>query len=1498
MATSALTEKVYVPCIKAELQSFLAPITAESFNPHVACYICGANCLSAGGLRTHMIKHGAAYDDLVVLRDLRNADDRRLYHTDRTVAQKLEFTMLKPVTHGKPVLEVECACGKIVTKPSLKYHLQKSKQHKDAPVSDELVIRFSAFKDGRQQEKKGADKLLHNTFEVAYKLHTDMHRAGAASSPAATAPPPEQVPSPHTQEIQAHTAALIALMKHQLAPGQTPPRVVHDTDVHMQAGSCIQAKPGDTNTDIEIRRAAKAFVVPTKVQMLRLRKRRNFTWPCGTSCGAVDLSPFFKEKRCKKHNILYAKMFFSMFKFKGRALGMREAFTTLYQNGMMRDAFDLDIMSERTHWAHKIFDAMSALADVVALQAEEAGDTVAATCANNFNKRFKTPTKGSRKGVKADNHERRKQLDRRRQSELAPTSLRNYTAVKAAHDIGIIHRENIEGFKATGILPKYVQRCLNALMTAYLQNRTAVNRPGEWNRFPLDKMQACVDDAAQWYVVIDDHKTIATAGELGRLISDEVKKPMRLHLELQCKEQNLLFPPPRGQPADGKSRRYTQLHRNSEYFAHAFTPDHQYTEPTLDRKTQRSMIKDKANRAKAAEMSRLIESDAGAGRSATLWAAVSAHDEPTGDKHYDLTEGSPELQALTIKAFVQVFLGELPVLTDEDAAMYETRTTADIIKQFRDGERAAKLAKSHGPKPIGANCMDGDSDDATTSGGELPASSSHGPGGTDGAVRSKRRLPTVNQQHTQRGHTERPLKKRRIVHGVMQDGTGGAASCAKVEWNTTVEAFLRDEKQVNPRDSAGSAGRVCMTVVEKRVVLTQLGDLVAASGMVCQPTAQWAEVVKMRAPATTPIRDIVKAASIAQLAVRFMDWRLGATASGDGADMCTDHPIAPQMASDGVPTAVDDPCRDGGGDHGVDHVVDDDWHYEDEAGEEEEKEVDPEVDLLVEAHAMLAAVEAEERLAPPDVKAILSHGNRLAAGADTAGMQCGVSVWDWSRGHGCTPHMPQSPPAEADEDAVAPADTDPGTRMNAATQWGSTEEQTRAGVRDDGSGTGAGDVPCMTSGSSYGQPTPPCGEVASAMHVSVGVAPDGQQSDAVGATHAVHVEGRQLAGTDGDPCNCGGGGSDVERVALITSMEAFELRNTAGTASPGPITPQQCATPHGDSSDGDTGAAVRHSRSEDPAARIRIHSQPSADAVGDAFASGCITSFLNAERPVRRHAGPICMRSYLEPPEKRYVLTVCMQQCPLSQPGPNVTKCEEWLAESSEAELPVDAEPKTMVELCKRFRRYLKLAIETKAAEMQAAATESTQVYSATHPMCTAVHVRVAMDLGVAPELLVTPLPPDDFCLLYAPIAARAGPTWMESRNSTGYLIGEATKDLQCRQEGAAQRLKLLLAKRTRAAGKTVEAHRLTLNGRAGWPGEDNFQELAELCQCKLQCFSLDNDGCLMPHATAGSSDRFTLNIGHYKTGHFVLLAGSVVSDADPTEGCNTEGGDAPTIAA
>jgi hypothetical protein len=317
---------------------------------------------------------------------------------------------------------------------------------------------------------------------------------------------------------------------------------------------------------------------------------------------------------------------------------------------------------------------------------------------------------------------------------------------------------------------------------------------------------------------------------------------------------------------------------------------------------------------------------------------------------------------------------------------------------------------------------------------------------------------------------------------------------------------------------------------------------------------------------------------------------------------------------------------------------------------------------------------------------------------------------------------------------------------------------------------------------------------------------------------------------------------------------------------------------------------------DDPEARIHIIDQSISQAHGttqhvmepassesvapqqqEAFTSECIDTFVAGEKPLVRHGGLTCTRLYLKPNEKRYVLTVCMQELPLSQPGPGVIKCREWLNNASVTDLPSDTKPETMVELCKRFRRYMKNAINNKAAEQPIGTTGSMQVQLVPEPLHTPAYLRVALHLNVAPELLVTPLPPDDLCLFYAPIAAVAGSTWMESRSSVGYLVGDTMKNTQKQQEIAAKRLKQLLIDRTYAAGDEAEAKRLSLGGRDGWPSEDNFQELAEVLQCRLQCFSLDMDACSMPHALVGSSDRPLLNIGHYKAGHFVLLAGSTV---------------------
>ena len=682
---------------KEKVKDFIGGLTAISFNPAVRCSECNHRFKTAKGLYDHYIKVGIPAPDLAPLKVLRNERDRTNYAAE-PVQYRPESSYISPDKHGI-CTRVWCnTCMCTVPKLQVKPHFTTSVAHRADPLSLDELAQWDSITDGwgiQHRKKVPKTDAEVSTFEAACKQAFPDPPALVQCDVAVPCHMCPQQPalihvmpsvSTPAAELQANTDMLPAPLQH--APSTT----------HRQ--------PTPPVGPYSIRTRAKTFKLPSPEQLASNKARRRFRWPVAVNCG-VDLSIFETDCMTQEtsHHVLYAKMFFSLFYFGTEVVSLKDVYKKLYEDGTMREAFTLELLSPRLNWSRKIRHAMSRLAKSLSLAYEDDGDIIGAMRAANFDERFRANVKKANKRATIDSLLRRKEIDRHRLTLVAPVAYRNYAAAKAARDIEIIHRENLQAFNDTGCLPKFVGRVLNSLTTGYMQFRTVVNRAGELNRFPADRMQACVDDPSQWYVIVDGHKTIRTSGPLGRHVSDEAKPVLRRHLALQCRKRNLLFTPIRNQKACTTCK-YTQMHRHSMYYALACTPEYPYTEPTLERKLQRSEIMKKENRVKATAMAQRVDYEEDAKRPAALCAEVMGHLGETGTKHYDLNVGSPERQATTIRAYVEIFLGELPELTEADEFIYATRTTADIVRQFREAEltdnrrrKAQKLSAHEGTAP-------------------------------------------------------------------------------------------------------------------------------------------------------------------------------------------------------------------------------------------------------------------------------------------------------------------------------------------------------------------------------------------------------------------------------------------------------------------------------------------------------------------------------------------------------------------------------------------------------------------------------------------------------------------------------------------------------------------------------------------------------------------------------------------------------------------------------
>ena len=124
--------------------------------------------------------------------------------------------------------------------------------------------------------------------------------------------------------------------------------------------------------------------------------------------------------------------------------------------------------------------------------------------------------------------------------------------------------------------------------------------------YPSDKTlvgntQEFIEDPDAWYVVVKHHhKTISSAGYLGRYIPPELKAVQRKVIKFGCETRNLFLAPPR------EKTQHIAVHKLVREWAKVYTPGCQYPEPTLIRKTVETEIAAKKNVDKAARMNKLI----------------------------------------------------------------------------------------------------------------------------------------------------------------------------------------------------------------------------------------------------------------------------------------------------------------------------------------------------------------------------------------------------------------------------------------------------------------------------------------------------------------------------------------------------------------------------------------------------------------------------------------------------------------------------------------------------------------------------------------------------------------------------------------------------------------------------------------------------------------------------------------------------------------------------
>jgi hypothetical protein len=437
---------------------------------------------------------------------------------------------------------------------------------------------------------------------------------------------------------------------------------------------------------VSIREEASAFKSFSKKELDAMGGRRVYKWPLEKDCGLEfeGLWEFMVSRTKAKGNSSTAKdyyqgchYFFAQFKVEGPRLPLLDVFKELYSTGTISKAMVLQLWDPSVSWASKMYAGMNLCSDFLGIKAEDNNDEKAMLMSESFRKRFIVPLGKQLPAGKGSRGERRKQIDKARRHELPSVEQQGEAVNWMLIDLDIICDGAIDLFMKSGSLPEPIRRVVNANTLGVYAWRTYPGRPCEIESFPLDRMNAFLADPDAWFVLISaaDHKTGDTCGDMGRLIPPELRSRLEKVARFGCKERNLLFVPAR------KDTSCISVNKAAKDSASVYTPGRQHPEPTLLRKSIETEIA--LNTEKAAAMNDIIPSAIKAAKETQETAArMAAHQLTTAKKHYILESGDPVADAWCSHAYIHVFKGLLPPLTEAQEAAKKSRTTDDILKDF------------------------------------------------------------------------------------------------------------------------------------------------------------------------------------------------------------------------------------------------------------------------------------------------------------------------------------------------------------------------------------------------------------------------------------------------------------------------------------------------------------------------------------------------------------------------------------------------------------------------------------------------------------------------------------------------------------------------------------------------------------------------------------------------------------------------------------------------
>jgi hypothetical protein len=411
--------------------------------------------------------------------------------------------------------------------------------------------------------------------------------------------------------------------------------------------------------------------------------RKVYAWPLPKKSGILPPALIsYIGSRCNSLKtarlaVQGVEYFFCAFKIDSPDLPILTIYKGLVAQGLISQAMTLELWDSSIPWTSKMVAGVTIFGDWLGTHAEDLGDERGTTLAASLGNRYLKPLMKQLPKAKQVCLARRRRIDNMRRHNLPPVALQGVAVNWSLIDLDIVCDAYHQMFEEVGSIPAPVRRVINANTLGVFAYRTYPGRPGEQEQFPLDEMEKCLADPAAWYVTVEHHKTEGTHGAMGREVPPEVKPVMGKVVKFGCRKRNLLYVPAR----DGTP--FIQVNKALTDWAGVYTPGYQHPEPSLNRKAIETEINHKDNVEKAAKMNELIPDTMKAADEASVKTArMAGHHKTTAFKHYILESGNPEQDALTSKAYIQVFKGPLPPLTPEQVEAKQSRTATDVLDDF------------------------------------------------------------------------------------------------------------------------------------------------------------------------------------------------------------------------------------------------------------------------------------------------------------------------------------------------------------------------------------------------------------------------------------------------------------------------------------------------------------------------------------------------------------------------------------------------------------------------------------------------------------------------------------------------------------------------------------------------------------------------------------------------------------------------------------------------